>query len=395
MAADQRHHRGVADLVVLLEPLDPEHDRTPLGGNTGLDRLRPRAPVDLRVAPAARVVPRMLRHRLHLDPAVVAHAGTEVVAARAEVAALGPLVRQRQLAADRHQRARGLVGAGQRDRGEQAARVGMAHLVEHLLDRADLDRLARVHHADPIAGLEDQAEVVRDVDHRGAEARADLLDQLDDAGLDRDVERGRRLVEQQQRRVRQQRHRDHHALLLAARDLVRIGLHDARRVRQPHVAQHLERARVGALLGAALLMVQRHFHQLPRDLHRRVERGHRLLIDHRDLRAAQLAQLVLAHRGHVAALELDLAGHDAAVLAHVLHDRERHGRLAAAELADDADRLAGHHGQIEVDDRRDLARAREIGDAEVPALENRGLIGHQGTSVSRAGSSRAGRRRAG
>ena len=123
-------------------------------------------------------------------------------------------------------------------------------------------------------------------------------------------------------------------------------------------------------------MVQRHLHELLRDLHRRIERSHRLLIDHRDLGAAELAQLLLAHRGHVAALEPDLAGHDAAVLAHVLHDRERHGRLAAAGFADDADRLAGHHGQVEVDHGRDLAGAREIGDAEVLALQNRGLIGH-------------------
>ena len=252
-----------------------------------------------------------------------------MIAARPEVAALRPLVRQRQLAADRHQRARVLVGAGQRDRAEQPLGVGVAHAVEHLLDRAHLDRLARVHHRDAIAGLEDQAEIVRDVDHRGAEARADVLDQLDDAGLDRDVERGGRLVQQQQRRVRQQRHGDDHALLLAARDLVRIALHDPPGIGQAHGAEHLEGARIGVPLRAALVE-QRHLHQLPRDLHRRIERGHRLLIDHRDLRAAHLAQLLLAHRGHVAALEPDLAGHDAAVLAQVLHDRERHGRLAAA-----------------------------------------------------------------
>ena len=62
-----------------------------------------------------------------------------------------------------------------------------------------------------------------------------------------------------------------------------------------------------------------------------------------------------------------------AVLAHILHDGERHGRLAAAGFADDADRLARHHRQVEVDHRRDLAGAREVGDAEVLAFEDRGL----------------------
>ena len=47
------------------------------------------------------------------------------------------------------------------------------------------------------------------------------LDQLDDAGLDGHVERRRRLVEEQQLRIGQQRHGDDDALLLAAGNLVR------------------------------------------------------------------------------------------------------------------------------------------------------------------------------
>ena len=47
--------------------------------------------------------------------------------------------------------------------------------------------------------------------------------QLEDLALDRHVERGRRLVGDQQLGLAGQRHRDHHALLLAARHLVRIA----------------------------------------------------------------------------------------------------------------------------------------------------------------------------
>ena len=46
--------------------------------------------------------------------------------------------------------------------------------------------------------------------------------QIEDLRLDRDVERGRRLVGDQQLRVAGERHRDHHALPHAARELVRI-----------------------------------------------------------------------------------------------------------------------------------------------------------------------------
>ena len=227
----------------------------------------------------------------------------EIAAARPEPAALRPLVRQRQLAGDRHQRPGVLVGTRQRDRVEQAARVGVAHLVEHLGHGPGLDRLARIHHRDPVAGLEDQAEIVRDVDHRGAEPAGDLLDQRHDPGLDGDVERRGRLVQDQERGVGEQRHGDHHALLLAARDLVRVGVHDPLRVGQLDRGQHLGRPLARLRLGH-LLVVERHLHQLLADQQRRVQRRHRLLVDHGDLGAAQLAQLLLAHRGHVAALEL-------------------------------------------------------------------------------------------
>ena len=216
-----------------------------------------------------------------------------MVAARPEIAALRPLVRQRQLARDGDQRPRILVGAGQRDGAEQPLRIGVAHPVEHVLDLAGLHRLAGIHDGDAVAGFEDEAEIVRHEDHRRAELLAEPLDQFDDAGLDRHVERGRRLVEQKQRRLRQQRHGDDDALLLAARKLVRVGPHHPLGIGQPHRPHHFQRALVGLFL-RDLLVDDRDFHQLLADLHGRVQAGHRLLVDHGDLVAADLAQLFLA-----------------------------------------------------------------------------------------------------
>ena len=53
---------------------------------------------------------------------------------------------------------------------------------------------------------------------------AGVVDQIEDLGLDRDVERRRRLVGDQQLRLVGERHRDHHALAHAAGELVRIPL---------------------------------------------------------------------------------------------------------------------------------------------------------------------------
>jgi hypothetical protein len=131
----------------------------------------------------------------HRDLGRVAHAFHEMVAARREIAAARTLLRQRQLPGNGDQRPRVLVRARQRDRAEQALRIGMAHLVEDVVDIAGFHRLARIHHRDPVAGLQDQAEIVRHEDHRRAEFLAEPLDQFDDTGLHRHVERGGGFVE--------------------------------------------------------------------------------------------------------------------------------------------------------------------------------------------------------
>ena len=65
--------------------------------------------------------------------------------------------------------------------------------------------------------------------------------EVEHLGLDRGVEAGGRLVEHEQLRVARQRHGDHDALLHAARELVRVALHDPRRIGDAHPAQRLER----------------------------------------------------------------------------------------------------------------------------------------------------------
>jgi hypothetical protein len=207
-------------------------------------------------------VTRLVGHLGHAQVRAVADTLLEEIATRPEIAALRALMRQGQLASDRHQGARRLVGARQGDAAEQALGVGMAHLVEDLFDRTALDHDTGVHHVHPLAGLEDQPQIMRDVDHRGFELPGDLADQLDDAGLHRHVQRRGRLVEQQQRWVRQQGHGDDHALLLATRDLVRVDRHDALGVRQVHVGENLLGAFVGFRL-ADVVVADRHFHELP------------------------------------------------------------------------------------------------------------------------------------
>ena len=55
--------------------------------------------------------------------------------------------------------------------------------------------------------------------------RLQLRDEVEHLGLDGRVEPGRRLVEDQQRRILRERHRDHDPLLHAAGELERVAAH--------------------------------------------------------------------------------------------------------------------------------------------------------------------------
>ena len=110
------------------------------------------------------------------------------------------------------------LGEGRRQRPRVRVRRG----AEHVGGRALLDDPARVHDGEPVADLDQHGEIVRDEQHGESELVLELLQQLQDLGLDHDVERGRRLVGDDEARAAGQRHRDHHALPLPARELVRV-----------------------------------------------------------------------------------------------------------------------------------------------------------------------------
>ena len=224
--------------------------------------------------------------------------------------------------------------------GQQALGVGVLRRGEHRLGRARLDDLALVHDADPVGHLADDAEIVGDQQQRHAEAALQALQQLQDLGLDGDVERRGRLVGDQEVGLVGQRHGDHHPLALAAGQLVRIGVQPLLRVRQADQAQQLQHP--GAGLGLAHALVQRqHLADLLLDRVQRVQRGHRLLEHHRDLVAADLAQHLLRRAEQLLAAIADAAlGVARAGIGQQLQDRQRGDRLARAALADQRQGLA-------------------------------------------------------
>jgi hypothetical protein len=129
-----------------------------------------------------------------------------------------------------------------RHRREQRARVGMLRPVENVVDRAGFLLLAAVHHQHAVAQPGDHAEIVRDQDDRGAEIAAHLAHQLQDLRLHGHVERGGRLVGDQEVRAAQHGRGDHHPLAHAAGELVRVHVHALRRLGDVHRIEQLDAA---------------------------------------------------------------------------------------------------------------------------------------------------------
>ncbi len=236
------------------------------------------------------------------------------------------------------------------------------------------------HHRHPVGHAGDDAHVVADQHDGGLQLGLQIAHDLQDLGLHRDVERGGRLVGDEQVGAAHHRHRDHHALAHAAGKLVRILPHAAHSFGDAHQLQHLQRALLRLVAGQAL-MDEQTLHDLRADRHVRGQRGERVLEDHRDLRAAQPVQRLGTGAQDLVAAIPD-AARGAAVAGEQPDGGEEELALAGAGFADDADALGLADGEVEALDRVDLAVGRREPHVEVPDVEDR--RGHQRSLGSRA-----------
>jgi hypothetical protein len=99
----------------------------------------------------------------------------------------------------------------------------MHGMLEQSLGRSRLDDLTGVHDEHAIRDIANDAEVVRDEEIREVQLRLEVVQEVEQLRLDRYVERRRRLVEDDERRIGDQGSRDADALALTARQLVRVA----------------------------------------------------------------------------------------------------------------------------------------------------------------------------
>ena len=226
-------------------------------------------------------------------------------------------------------------------------------------------------------------------------------DQVEHLRLHGDVERGRRLVADQQGGVVGEGDRQHDALALAAGELVRVRPGGVGRVGQPDLRRAARRPLLARRAGRAGAVDQHRLGDLGADPHRRVERGHRLLEHHRDV-----AVRARADSGRVAGadqLEVDAGSRTEPVAVQALgqqaDDAQRGQRLARARTRRSArPARPGRIGDRHVGDERrsPLTRDTQVADVEDRVLRRlrvaRALIAGPPAS-GRTG--RAARRRAG
>jgi hypothetical protein len=137
-------------------------------------------------------------------------------------------------------------------------------------------------------------------------------------------------------------------MAITARPLMRKVVDPPLRARDADAAQQLDRPRARLASRHAAVAAQSLRH-LVADRPDRIEAGHRILKDHGDVLAANLPHRRLAERHQVAAGKAQLLGPDGR---RRRRQQPQHGaaehRLAAARLADDAERLAGPHRERDV-----------------------------------------------
>ena len=98
----------------------------------------------------------------------------------------------------------------------------MLWIREQRLDRRFLDEPAGIHDGDPVGHLGNDTEVVRDEEQRESHSLLEIAQQVEDLCLNRDVERRRRLVGDEECRPAGERQSDERALPQPARELMRI-----------------------------------------------------------------------------------------------------------------------------------------------------------------------------
>src|SRR5258708_281773 len=101
----------------------------------------------------------------------------------------------------------------------------MRRRTKHVVLGTDLNDTAGVNDANPIGDAVRPPEIVRNKERSDLAGTADIVEQIENACFDRDIERSRWLVEHDESWIADERGRNQNPLLHSAAQLMRIGAH--------------------------------------------------------------------------------------------------------------------------------------------------------------------------
>jgi len=261
------------------------------------------------------------------------------------------------------------------------ARIGVHLRAQHLDGGPGLLHLPVAQDGDLVGHAGDNAQIVANEHEPHAVLGDQFAQQIEDLRLQHHVERGGRLVGDQEFGPQRAGDGDDDALALSAGQFVRIAVERKACTRQADPLEHARGAGFG--IGAVCACVPPDaFGHLLADRLDRVERGHRFLEDHADLVAAQRAHAGFGRGEQVFVAEPDEAGGPRAV-GEEPHGRQRGHRLARSALADERMHLARLDRQI------DAAQDWRAADGEIELFDREDRRAHRsrrslGSSTSRS-----------
>src|SRR6266852_1439004 len=294
----------------------------------------------------------------------------------------------------RRARQRGPTAAGPaawRRGGEERRRVGVARGGVQGRRGGPLDDLAEIHHRDMIGDVLHDREVMGDEEVSELPPLLQVGQQVQHLRLDGDVERAHRLVEHEELRLDRQGAGDTHPLALAARQLVRVALGEARV--EAHLLEQRQDATFGLGPADETMDRERLGEGLPHG-HAGIE-GAVGVLKHDLHPPPQSAELAWPKRQHVLAVERDAAG----VGLDQAEDHAPHRGLAAARFTHEPEGLARPDGEryaVHGPDRRprppqpqERARSGKVLDEPLHVDQRRGGGRRHGRGIRRRGSVRS------
>jgi hypothetical protein len=249
----------------------------------------------------------------------------------------------------------------------------MAGTPQHAIYLTQLDQLTGIHHRDAIAEPTNDPEIVADEQQGHTRFAPKARQQAQNLRLDGDVQRGRRLVEDQERGSASQRRGDQRALLHSTRELVGEGAGDLSRAIDPHLAQRDFAA--GERLGQRQSkMLYHRFSDLPANAERRVERSERILKHGADASSENPPAPCRSETDEVLAFEPDRAG-DFGVGAEKIQHCPGQTALTGPGLTHDGERAPRFEGKADIAHGGNLPVVFAIADRQVADLKERPALG--------------------